>query len=496
MKRHAFWGVLVVLGLLAPLALLLLSCGGGGGSSTSGTSGDSGGSGTSGTLSVAITDAKPKLPAAATHVFVTFDEVSVHKAGGGWISLPVVAPAPHTIDLLQFNEGKTTQLVPPVRLDSGKYTQIRLGVTSASIVFDDGTEEPLDVPSGSLKTAQDFNFEVHGGGAVDLVVDFDLSRSIVVTGSHKFKLKPVLHIVQTFEAAEIKGSIPAAAFGTSTEPAVVTVWWDKDTNCILDENVDEIYTQIEVPKAEPAADFDIFWLVPNEAYIVQIDVGGNTFFFTVPGTSGGVCQTLPPSAVFHLELATIQGTIPADAFGTPPSPATVTVYVDTQPNCVLDSDGSDKQYTQLTVSAANPTFSIPVFPGDAYILEILVNGNTFVYAVPGSSGGSCQKLAPDAIFNLAPATIEGSIAATTFNGSNPASVTVYLDQDFSGTVSAGDPVYTNFLVAKATPNFSVSVFPLQAYIVRVVGSTTKDFPVSANQLPLGGTFTLNGGTPI
>ena len=86
-------GVLSVV-LSTALLMLLMGCGGG-----SGGSDGSGSSGTSGTLSVAITDAKPKLPEDIEHVYVTFDEVQVHKAGGDWVSLPVVAPAPHRIDL-------------------------------------------------------------------------------------------------------------------------------------------------------------------------------------------------------------------------------------------------------------------------------------------------------------------------------------------------------------------------------------------------------------
>jgi hypothetical protein len=364
MKRHAFWGVLVVLGLLAPLALLLLSCGSGGGSSTSGTSGDSGGSGTSGTLSVAITDAKPKLPEGTEHVYITFDEVQVHKAGGDWVSLPVVAPAPHRIDLLQFSDGKTTQLVPPVKLTSGKYTQIRIVVSEASLVID-GNTYPVEVPSGKLKTDQEFNFEVLGGGAVDLTVDFDLYKSIVVTGNYKYKLKPVLHIVRTLEAATIQGSIPAAAFGTSLEPppAVVTVWWDKDTNCVLDENVDEIYTKVEVPKVDPTADFAIFWLVPNETYIVQIEVGDSEFLF---------CQKVESGLVYDLGLATIQGSIAAATFGTS-TEAKVTVLFDPDGDGLGDLS-DDTEYTEVQVAKAigtDPTpFSVSVLPTQAYVVQI------------------------------------------------------------------------------------------------------------------------------
>jgi hypothetical protein len=372
MKRHAVLGVLLLFLSGLPLTMSLLSCGGGG--SGGGTS-DNG----SGTLSMNITDAKPVLPPGTTHVFVTIDEVSVHKDGGSWITLPL-AQSPYTIDLLQFSDGKTTHLVPPASLTSGKYTQIRLGVTGGSIVFDtngDGTDVetvPLEVPSGNLKTDKNFDFEVYGGGAVDLTVDFDLSQSIVVEGNGTYKLKPVLHLVDTQEAATIRGTIPAAAFGSTTE-ATVTVWWDKDTSCTLDENVDEIYTQVVVESSDP--NFEIFWLVPDEAYIVQIDVGGNTFFFTVPGSSGGVCGTLPPSAVYDLGLATVQGTIKATTF-VGSTPAVVTVLFDPGGDGVGDPLTDDKAYTQVEVlkppTGGDAVFSISVFPNQPYVAQIEING--------------------------------------------------------------------------------------------------------------------------
>ncbi len=58
-----------------------------------------------------VTDAKPVLPATGVEsVTITFDEVSVHKSGGGWINLPVATqPQPYTIDLYQFSDGTKTQ---------------------------------------------------------------------------------------------------------------------------------------------------------------------------------------------------------------------------------------------------------------------------------------------------------------------------------------------------------------------------------------------------
>jgi hypothetical protein len=296
MKRHAVLGVLLLFLSGLPLTMLLLSCGGsGGGSGTSVTN--------SGTLSMSITDAKPVLPPGATHVFVTIDEVSVHKDGGDWVTLPL-AQSPYTIDLLQFSDGTSTQLVPPASLTTGKYTQIRLGVTGGSIVFDtngDGTDDetvPLEVPSGNLKTDENFDFEVYGGGAVDLMVDFDLSQSIVVEGNGTYKLKPVLHIVGTQEAATITGTISAAAFGSS-DAATVTVYYDANDDQQADPS--ELYTRVTVAKTSDTdpTEFSIFWLVPLEPYIVQVDLDGD--LTTPPECDQYIpAALLPPSATFAL----------------------------------------------------------------------------------------------------------------------------------------------------------------------------------------------------
>lgn len=249
--------------ILLSTVTLLAACGGGGGSGSGGT----------GTLSMSVTDAKPMLPEGVTNLFVTFDEVRVHKSGGGWTSLPLVE-SPYTIDLLQFQDGNVTELVPPTKLESGKYTQVRLVVSGAKILFDNissTAEEPVRVPSGNLKTDKNFIFNVGEDAAVDLIVHFDLSKSVVVTGpaaNPSYKLKPVLHLFDDpLEAATIKGSIENSAFGDS-EKATVTV--------IAESNQEE-YTIVEVSESdtEDPTEFTIFWLVPYESYTVEIDLDQN-----------------------------------------------------------------------------------------------------------------------------------------------------------------------------------------------------------------------------
>jgi hypothetical protein len=259
----------ILFGLALAMGALLAGCGGGDGS------------GSSGTISMNVTDAKPVLPvppgSEVESVSITFNEVSVHKSGGGWIALEI-APQLQSkkIDLYQFSNGTTTQFVPPAKLDSGKYTQVRIGVASAEIRFKNVAEPlVLEIPSDNLKTDKNFEFDVPDGGAVDLTVDFDLSQSIVVTGTGTYQLKPVLHIVETKQAATITGTI---TWGDSTQ-ATVIVYWDKNDigtfNDPDDPNVvnkDEEYTRISVKNTDPSP-FEVYWLVPGQNYIVRVLLG-------------------------------------------------------------------------------------------------------------------------------------------------------------------------------------------------------------------------------
>jgi Domain of unknown function (DUF4382) len=279
----------IIFGLALAMAGLLSGCGGGDGG---------GSSGSSGTVSMNVTDAKPVLPATGVEsVSITFDEVSVHKSGGGWTTL-ATATQPYTIDLYQFSNGTKTQFVPPVQLESGKYTQVRIGVASGTIRIN-GVNHPLEIPSENLKTDKNFEFNVTGGGAVDLTVDFDLSQSIVLTGSGTYQLKPVLHLNTTSEAATVQGTIN---FGSSTQ-ATIIVTWDKNGDGIFqpasDPNPDEEYTRLRVQSTDPAP-FKVFWLVPNQGYFIQILLGDplnpdrDTGRIYVPASS------LPPGAVYNL----------------------------------------------------------------------------------------------------------------------------------------------------------------------------------------------------
>lgn len=153
-------------------------------------------------LNIYVTDA----PAVYDSVKITFSTISAH-IDSEWVT---VSGDPVTVDLLKWTNGEKLLIgssdVPP-----GKYTQIRLIIDDAEIGVDDAVY-PLTVPSGA-KTGLKFGpqFTVEEGFTYELVFDFDVSRSIVVTGPKKnptgYKLKPHIRMIATSVSGSISGMV-------------------------------------------------------------------------------------------------------------------------------------------------------------------------------------------------------------------------------------------------------------------------------------------------
>ena len=229
--------------------------------------------GDSSTLFVRVTDARPALPSGIEAVFITFEEFFVHREGGDWISLKLVN-APYAIDLLELHSGRTVQLVKPAKLEAGEYDRLRASVSSVA-VLSGGIFYSVPLSSGSLTIERQFFFKLEGGKSLDLTIDFDLSQSLSMSGappSQSYKLEPVLHINPSKEAASIEGEIAAETFEEhQSVEAILTVFLDKDLSGDFSQ-ADEEYTCIVVDKDNP--EFKVFWLVPEEGYIVQIEMDG------------------------------------------------------------------------------------------------------------------------------------------------------------------------------------------------------------------------------
>jgi hypothetical protein len=157
-----------------------------------------------GTLSVSLTDAPGS---GFDAVYVTVNKVRVHQSADadenslGWSDI-TISPA-RKINLLNLTNGVLDSL-GQTSLPAGHYTQLRLvlsantGTTIDNSVVLSGTtaEIKLDTPSAVQSGIKLINaFDVAAGQHVDLVLDFDASKSVVTRGNGTYALKPVIRII-------------------------------------------------------------------------------------------------------------------------------------------------------------------------------------------------------------------------------------------------------------------------------------------------------------
>jgi len=176
----------------------------------------------SGTVTIHMTDA----PMAVQAINLVVTEVSINPSGNGsdqgW---EVLRSDTMNVDLLTLQNGVFTTLATG-RVPSGTYDQVRLKLGAGSTITVDGVTHPLTVPSGmqsGLKIVGPFS--VPSGGTVDLALDFDASRSIVLTGSGTYMLKPVVRVMPTSIAGSIRGQV----LPTTTQTTVYAIETPADT---------------------------------------------------------------------------------------------------------------------------------------------------------------------------------------------------------------------------------------------------------------------------
>jgi len=175
-----------------------------------------------GTLGVSLTDS----PACGfDEVNVTVRKVRVHRSGSasdndaGWTDI-TLNPA-RKINLLNLTNGVLDNL-GQTPLAAGHYTQLRLVLDpnngagfANSVVPVGGVETALVTPSAvqsGIKLIHEF--DVPSGGRVDLALDFDACKSIVVRGNGTYALKPVIKVIP-FVLNGINGFVAPALLGSN-----------------------------------------------------------------------------------------------------------------------------------------------------------------------------------------------------------------------------------------------------------------------------------------
>lgn len=150
------------------------------------------------TVVVELTDAVAPYDA----VRITFSEVSAH-VDNQWLN---VSATPQTVDLLQWNNGKSIE-IGRNQLPAGKYTQLRLLLTKCEVDVG-GQTHPVSIESED-QTGLKMNIDqtMVEGSTYELVIDFDANKSIMQTGNGTYKLKPVLRAVPKAMTGSISGMV-------------------------------------------------------------------------------------------------------------------------------------------------------------------------------------------------------------------------------------------------------------------------------------------------
>jgi len=162
-------------------------------------------------LQVSLTDD----PADYDAVNINVQDVLINVTGdddNGWVSLGDVNRGMY--NLLDLVNDKDTVLADAV-IPSGKLHQIRLVLGDGNTIVDDGVEYQLTTPSAQqsglkLNVQQD----VTEGVLYKLLLDFDVSKSIVKNGSGKYILKPVIRTVLESVGGSIKGVVTPFSFNS------------------------------------------------------------------------------------------------------------------------------------------------------------------------------------------------------------------------------------------------------------------------------------------
>jgi hypothetical protein len=159
---------------------------------------------------------------------VEISKIEVHRAAGPDSEWITIVDQPVAFDLLKITEVQ--KFLGSQEVPEGTYTQVRFMVTQATVIVD-GKEHTASIPSGKLKLIRPF--QVAQGETTLVLLDFDGSRSLYITGGGDFKLEPTVKLlVPSTGAAEEDEEEKSEAEETEVEIEGIVVRFS-DTELVL-----------------------------------------------------------------------------------------------------------------------------------------------------------------------------------------------------------------------------------------------------------------------
>jgi hypothetical protein len=245
--------------------------------------------GETGTLKLYITDS-PIDTDGIKSVFITVTGIHYHTSESGW-KVVEEYEGPKKFDLLELQRGNS-ELLGSFELKAGTYTQIRFMLDSpvrgggprsnpgSYLVFDDGSEQNLFVPSGAQTGYKAVGtFTVPMNGTVEVTADFDVRKSVVKAGvSGKYILKPTIRLQVNNQAGQIEGEVVNIPGETE-----VVIYAYKSAAYEESEADDPADEEIRFPNAVSSdmADengyYHLAYLAPGAYDLVVVSISGGQF---------------------------------------------------------------------------------------------------------------------------------------------------------------------------------------------------------------------------
>jgi len=151
-----------------------------------------------GVLRVMLTDA-PLDWTTVDAMHVKIGDVEISRSDGSWQLLDF---DPKKVDLLELQNGVFTTLGVD-EIAAGTYEQLRLILDVSepennAIVFNDGTDQSFNVPSGEQTGVKIIGpIVIEEGNTTSVLLDFDAQASVVELGNGDLILKPTIKVLDT-----------------------------------------------------------------------------------------------------------------------------------------------------------------------------------------------------------------------------------------------------------------------------------------------------------
>ncbi len=191
--------------------------------------------------------------APANYIAVNIDvqAVEVKTNNGGTIMLNI---NPGVYNLLDYANGVDT-LIAVGNIPTSTVSQVRLILGNNNSVEDSTGIHSLDTPSAQESGLKlNVHAELQAGVTYAMLLDFDANRSIIVTGSGTYKLKPVIRVITQATSGSIHGTVapadalPATVLAIQGTDTIATTSTDASGNFLLQGMAVGTYTIVIVPQ--------------------------------------------------------------------------------------------------------------------------------------------------------------------------------------------------------------------------------------------------------